>query len=74
MVIDAQGMENTGFVESNNAYSWKSKGAAGVVQWCCRDTDELIIQKVPVYPKYRGAVQAGRIESGMINRPVTVGG
>jgi 4-hydroxy-4-methyl-2-oxoglutarate aldolase len=76
VVIDAQGIENTGFVGSNNAYSWRSKGAAGVVtNGCCRDTDELIIQQVPVYSKYQGGgTRPGRIEAGMINRPVTVGG
>jgi regulator of RNase E activity RraA len=76
VVIDAQGIENTGFIGSNNALSWKSLGMAGAItNGCCRDTDELILQKVPVYSKYQGGgTRPGRIEAGSINRPVTVGG
>jgi regulator of RNase E activity RraA len=41
----------------------------------CRDTDELIIQKIPVYSKYQGGgTRPGRIEAGAVNIPVTVGG
>ncbi len=76
LVIDAQGVENTGFIGSNNALSWKSRGMAGVISnGSCRDTDELILQKIPVYTKYQGGgTRPGRIEAGAINRPVTVGG
>jgi len=76
IVIDAHGIENTGFIGSNNALSWQSMGAVGTItNGCCRDTDELIIQKVPVYSKYQGGgTRPGRIEAGAINRPVTVGG
>jgi 4-hydroxy-4-methyl-2-oxoglutarate aldolase len=76
VVIDAQGIEDTGFVGSNNALNWKSKGAAGVVtNGSCRDTDELILERIPVYSKYQGGgTRPGRIEAGSINLPVTVGG
>jgi len=76
VVIDAHDIENTGFVGSNNALSWMSKGATGVVtNGCCRDTDELIIQRVPVYSKCQGGgTRPGRIEAGAINIPVSVGG
>jgi regulator of RNase E activity RraA len=76
VVIDAQGIENTGFVGSNNALGWKSRGMAGVVtNGCCRDTDEIILERIPVYSKFQGGgTRPGRIESGAINRPVTVGG
>ncbi len=76
VVIDAHGVENTGFVGSNNGYSWIAKGAEGIVtNGNCRDTDELIIQRVPVYSKYQGGgTRPGRIEAGAINVPVTVGG
>jgi regulator of RNase E activity RraA len=76
VVIDAQGIENTGFIGSNNALNWKSRGMAGVISnGNCRDTDELILQKIPVYTKYQGGgTRPGRIEAGAINRPVTVGG
>ncbi|RPJ62189.1 MAG: RraA family protein [Acidobacteria bacterium] len=76
LVIDAQGIEDTGFIGSNNALSWKSKGAAGVItNGSCRDTDEIILEKIPVYSKYQGGgTRPGRIEAGSINLPVTVGG
>lgn len=76
VVIDAQGIENTGFIGSNNALGWMSRGMAGAItNGCCRDTDELILQKIPVYSKYQGGgTRPGRIEAGSINRPVTVGG
>jgi len=76
VVIDAQGIENTGFIGSNNALNWRSRGMAGVItNGSCRDTDELIIQKIPVYSKYQGGgTRPGRIEAGAINLPVTVGG
>ena len=76
MVIDAQGIENTGFVGSNNALGWKKRGMAGVItNGCCRDTDEIILERIPVYSKYQGGgTRPGRIEAGAVNRPVTVGG
>jgi len=76
VVIDAQGIEDTGFIGSNNALNWKSKGAAGVItNGSCRDTDEIILEKIPVYSKYQGGgTRPGRIEAGSINLPVTVGG
>lgn len=76
VIIDAQGIENTGFIGSNNALNWRSRGMAGVItNGSCRDTDELILQKIPVYSKYQGGgTRPGRIEAGAINRPVTVGG
>ena len=76
LVIDAQGIENTGFVGSNNALGWYSRGMTGVVtNGNCRDTDELILEKIPVYSKYQGGgTRPGRIESGAINTPIVVGG
>jgi regulator of RNase E activity RraA len=41
----------------------------------CRDTDELILEKIPVYTKYQGGgTRPGRIEAGAVNTPVVVGG
>lgn len=76
VVIDAQGIENTGFIGSNNALNWYSRGMTGVVtNGTCRDTDELILQGIPVYSKYQGGgTRPGRIEAGSINLPVVVGG
>jgi regulator of RNase E activity RraA len=76
VVIDAQGIEDTGFIGSNNALNWFSRGMTGVVtNGNCRDTDELILQKIPVYSKHQGGgTRPGRIEAGSINLPVVVGG
>jgi 4-hydroxy-4-methyl-2-oxoglutarate aldolase len=76
LVIDAQGIENTGFVGSNNTLGWHSRGMTGVVtNGNCRDTDELILEKIPVYSKYQGGgTRPGRIETGAINTPIVVGG
>jgi|YNPNPStandDraft_1061719.scaffolds.fasta_scaffold02266_4 4-hydroxy-4-methyl-2-oxoglutarate aldolase len=76
VVIDAQGIEDTGFIGSNNALNWYSRGMTGVVtNGSCRDTDELILQRIPVYSKYQGGgTRPGRIEAGSINVPVVVGG
>lgn len=76
VVIDAQGIDNTGFVGSNNALNWRSRGAVGVVtNGPCRDSDELVLQRIPVYSKYiGGGTRPGRIEAAAINRPVVVGG
>lgn len=76
VVIDAHGSEKTGFIGSNNALNWRGRGMTGVVtNGNCRDTDELILQKIPVYSKYQGGgTRPGRIEAAAINRPVVVGG
>ncbi|MBI4875539.1 MAG: RraA family protein [Acidobacteria bacterium] len=76
LVIDAQGIENTGFVGSNNTLNWYSRGITGVVtNGNCRDTDELILERIPVYSKYQGGgTRPGRIEAGAINVPIVVGG
>jgi 4-hydroxy-4-methyl-2-oxoglutarate aldolase len=76
VVIDAQGIDDTGFIGSNNGYNWFSRGMTGVVtNGNCRDTDEIILQGIPVYSKYQGGgTRPGRIEAGAINKPVTVGG
>lgn len=76
IVIDAQGVPDTGFIGSNNAQGWINAGAVGVVtNGGARDTDELIKQRVPVYSKKisRG-IRPGRLELDRTNVPVTVGG
>lgn len=76
VVIDAHDIEDTGFVGSNNALRWRSLGMVGVVtNGCCRDTDELILEKVPVYSRCQGGgTRPGRVEAGEVNQPVSVGG
>ena len=55
VVIDAQGIENTGFVGSNNTLKWFSRGMTGVVtNGNARDTDELILERIPVYYQVPG--------------------
>ncbi len=76
VVIDAHDSEKTGFIGSNNSLNWKTRGMAGVItNGNCRDTDEVILEKIPVYSKYQGGgTRPGRIEAGAVNVPVTVGG
>jgi len=76
IVIDAQGVPDTGFIGSNNALSWITRGAVGVVtNGGARDTDELIKQGVPVYArKISRGIRPGRLELDATNVPVTVGG
>jgi regulator of RNase E activity RraA len=76
IVIDAQGVPDTGFIGSNNALSWITRGAVGVVtNGGARDTDELIKQGVPVYSrKISRGIRPGRLELDATNVPVTVGG
>ena len=76
IVIDAQGVPDTGFIGSSNAQGWINAGAVGVVtNGGARDTDELIKQGVPVYAKKisRG-IRPGRLELDGLNVPVVVGG
>ncbi|MGH2353004.1 MAG: RraA family protein [Chloroflexota bacterium] len=76
IVIDAQGVPDTGFIGSNNALGWITRGAVGVVtNGGARDTDELIKQRVPVYArKISRGIRPGRLELDRTNVPVTVGG
>lgn len=76
LVIEAHDIDNVGYIGSNNALGWKSRGMAGVVtNGGCRDSDELILQKIPVYARYTAhGTRPGRIELAAINIPVSVGG
>lgn len=76
VVIDAHDITNTGFIGSNNALGWKARGMAGVVTNAgCRDTDEVILEKIPVYAAYIShGTRPGRIEIASVNLPVSVGG
>jgi regulator of RNase E activity RraA len=78
IVLDVQGDGDVGSVGSNNALSWVSKGARGVISnGGIRDIDEVIKEKIPVYLDYmeRGrGIRPGRNEIESVNKPVTVGG
>ncbi len=76
MVIDASRTHDVGFCGSNNTFGWVTRGLRGVVvDGGCRDTDEMIIEKIPVYQRdsTRG-INQGRIAIESFNAPVNVGG
>ena len=76
IVIDAAEVGDVGFIGSNNALGWINAGARGVVtNGGCRDTDELILQKIPVYSRRiaRG-IRPGRLEWDAENVPIACGG
>ncbi|MGC9347407.1 MAG: RraA family protein [Anaerolineae bacterium] len=76
IVIDAAEVGDVGFIGSNNAQGWINAGARGVVtNGGCRDTDELIKQRVPVYSRRiaRG-IRPGRLEWDAENVPIACGG
>jgi len=75
-VIDAAEVGDVGFIGSNNALGWLNQGVHGVVtNGGCRDTDELIRQRVPVYARRiaRG-IRPGRLEWDAENVPIACGG
>lgn len=76
IVIDAAEVGDVGFIGSNNALGWINQGARGAVtNGGCRDTDELIRERVPVYSRRiaRG-IRPGRLEWDAENVPVACGG
>jgi 4-hydroxy-4-methyl-2-oxoglutarate aldolase len=76
LVIDASRTKDVGFCGSNNALNWFTRGMRGIVMdGGCRDTDEIILQGIPVY--HRGVtrgIDPGRVEIESYNNPVNVGG
>ncbi|MBN1480528.1 RraA family protein [candidate division KSB1 bacterium] len=76
IVIDDDEFGDVGTIGSNNIMGWASRGAVGVVTDAgARDTDEVAIEKVPLYlrKKSRG-IRPGRNELESVNRPVSIGG
>lgn len=76
IVIDDDEFGDVGTIGSNNIMGWAVKGAVGVVTDAgARDTDEVAIEKVPLYirKKSRG-IRPGRNELESVNRPVSIGG
>lgn len=76
LVIDASRTRDVGFCGSNNALGWYSRGMRGIVtDGGCRDSDEVILQRIPVY--HRGStrgIDPGRVVIESYNNPVNVGG
>ena len=78
-VIDAGGIEETGFIGSNNSLGWAEKGVVGVVTNAgARDTDEIIkTKRIAVYCidgySTRG-IRPGRLIAESYNFPINCGG
>jgi 4-hydroxy-4-methyl-2-oxoglutarate aldolase len=65
-----------GEVGSYNSLDWHIKGAQGIVtSGGVRDTDELLLQKVPIWARYRNqSMTQGRVEYDTADIPVSIGG
>jgi hypothetical protein len=76
LVVENNAIDN-GMCGSNNALSWTFQGLRGVVgNAVCRDTDEIIVARIPVYQNPllapRG-INQGRHWVESYNQPVVVG-
>ncbi len=76
MVIDDVEEKDIGSIGSNNILAWKERGAVGVVtDASSRDTDEVAIERVPLYLREKGrGIRPGRNELESVNRPISIGG
>ena len=75
VVLDCSGLD-VGLLGSNNALDYKNRGAAALVtDGGIRDTDEVILERVPVWSRHisRTMVQ-GRIEFSDMMNPIQCGG
>jgi 4-hydroxy-4-methyl-2-oxoglutarate aldolase len=76
VVLDDVEDKDIGSIGSNNILAWVKAGAVGVVTDAgSRDTDEVAIEKVPLYLCKKGrGIRPGRNELESVNRPVVIGG
>lgn len=76
IVIDDIEEKDIGSIGSNNILGWHKRGAVGVVtDASARDTDEVALEKVPLYLLRKGrGIRPGRNEIESVNRPVEIGG
>ncbi len=76
VVLDDVEDRDIGSIGSNNILYWVKLGAVGVVtDASSRDTDEIALQKVPLYLRKKGrGIRPGRNELESVNRPVDIGG
>jgi len=76
VVIDDVEEKDIGSIGSYNILAWHKRGAVGVVtDASSRDTDEIAIEKVPIYLRKKGrGIRPGRNELESVNRPVVIGG
>jgi len=77
LVVDGEAHDN-GFCGSNNALSMTGLGLRGLVgNAVCRDTDEVTLERIPVYQDPTLAprgINEGRMWMESYNEPVVVGG
>jgi regulator of RNase E activity RraA len=75
LVIEDAPNADVGTIGSYNILDWKSRGCVGVITSAtARDTDEIIIEHVPLYLKKVGrGIRPGRNELESVNRPVVCG-
>jgi 4-hydroxy-4-methyl-2-oxoglutarate aldolase len=75
VVVDQSGVD-VGILGSNNSLAYYAKGAVGfITNGGVRDTDELILQKVPVWSKFVSQkMNQGRIQFDANDVPVNIGG
>lgn len=76
IILDDVEDKDIGSIGSYNILYWKSLGAVGIVtDAASRDTDEITIEKVPLYLRKKGrGIRPGRNELESVNRPVVIGG
>lgn len=76
IVIDDVEDKDIGSIGSNNILAWFKLGAVGVVTDAgCRDTDEVGLERVPIYLRKKGrGIRPGRNDLESVNRPVAIGG
>ncbi len=76
LVLDDVEEADVGTIGSYNIMDWKARGCVGVVtDASARDTDEIVIEKVPLYLRGRGrGIRPARNEIESVNRPVAIGG
>lgn len=75
LVIEENGGD-VGSIGSNNILSWVQRGCVGVVSsTTARDTDEIALQKIPLYFQHVGrGIRPGRNEVECVNCPIVCGG
>ncbi len=76
VVLDDVEDRDIGSIGSNNILYWVKLGAVGVVtDASSRDTDEIALQKIPLYLRKKGrGIRPGRNELESVNRPIDLGG
>lgn len=74
-VVDTR-QSRCGLLGSNNLLNARTMGSVGfIIDGACRDSDECILQKEPVFCSIRSMRHmAGRLELASVNEPINCGG